>query len=492
MLQTIDANVTATAPLGKHVSARTSVGGQYNRRSALSNTAAAQQLVPGSGTVAGGATLISREATTEAVVAGTYVEEILGISERLFFTGAMRVDGGSTFGKGFRAAVYPKASVSWLASEEPFWPRLPGVSSLRFRAAYGQSGVQPGAVAAFASEALFTAVVDGSTKPGAGLGALGNRDLRPERQRELETGIDLELLSGRFGVELTYYDKRSTDALVSLPLPSSWGGGKQWRNVGAVRNSGYEALLHATLIERSGLRWAVELNGSINDNRVLAVGPGVDTTFVAFNPSVVRGAPLYSFFDFPILSYDDQNGNGIIEPNEITVGTERRFRGRAYPRTQGSVSTTIGLLGDRLRLSATIDHRGGFVVHNAVEHTRCFLDACLAAADTRASLAAQAAVVASRESRFGSTSWGFIEDGTFTRLREASLNYSLPDRVAHALRVQRAEIMVAGRNLHLWTRYSGVDPEVVSFPGFQSYGAYSDQGGIPPAKSWIVRLKLGM
>src|SRR5690606_37795487 len=128
------------------------------------------------------------ESTVEGVVGGTYLEETVGWKDRLFFTGAVRVDGASSFGSGFHAALYPKASVSWLLSEEPFWPHLPAVSSLRLRAAYGESGVQPGPVAALPAETLFPVVTTTGAATGARLGALGNRRLRPERQREFEGG----------------------------------------------------------------------------------------------------------------------------------------------------------------------------------------------------------------------------------------------------------------------------------------------------------------
>lgn len=494
-LQTVDAGLSMTLPLRQSLTSRTAIGVQYNRRTALSNTAAAQNLTPGAETVAGGVVPVVGESTIETVVAGTYVEETVGWHDRLYLTGATRIDGASSFGKGFRAAVYPKASLSWLLSEEPFWPRIPGVTSLRLRAAYGQSGVQPGPVAALQAETLFPAVVGGTATTGARLGAIGNRDLRPERQREVEGGLDLELLDGRFAVQATYYDKRSTDALVSVALPASFGGGTQWQNVGAVRNRGYEGLINARLLAMPRLSWSVTLNGSVNDNTVLAIAPTIDAIYNSGTtaPSLVRGYPSYSYFDYPIESVADANGDGIIEPDEITVGDTREFAGSAYPRTQFSGTTTLGLFGERVKLGATVEHRGGYAILNIAESLRCALSACAGTALTSAPLAAQAAAVARGTAALHGTYWGFYEDGSFTRLRELSITYALPSAVAGWLRMRDASVTLSGRNLALWSAYSGTDPEVYGFPGgIGGMVATFDRTGVPAPTYWLLRINLDL
>jgi TonB-dependent SusC/RagA subfamily outer membrane receptor len=116
-LATVDAGITATLPVTDALSSRTSVGAQYNRHRTVLSRAAAQILAPGGETVAGAATPIVGEATTESVVAGAYLEEQIGIRDKIFLTGGVRIDGSSAFGKGFNVAVYPKASMSWLISD---------------------------------------------------------------------------------------------------------------------------------------------------------------------------------------------------------------------------------------------------------------------------------------------------------------------------------------------------------------------------------------
>ncbi len=489
--ETIDGGISATLPITTTITSRSSIGVQYTRRALLTNTAAAEQLAVGTETVGGGAVPIVRESTLESVVAGSYFEETVALHDRLFITGAVRVDGSSSFGKGFHAAVYPKASASWVLSREPFWPGIPGVNSFRLRAAYGQSGVQPGAVAALATENLSPVFVDGAAVVGAGLGSVGNRDLRPERQREFEAGFDAELFRGRLALSATYYDKRSTDALVNLSLPASFGGGTRWENVASVANWGYEASVRADVVARRSLHWSVQFNGSINDNKVLEIGPGVTAQYGAVTPGIVRDQPLFSYFDYPILGFDDANNDGLLDASEVTIGDARQFAGRAYPRTQLSTSTTVGLFGDRLALSATVDHRGGLAKLNYVAVNECVFDACPSSVDPRASLASQAATVAAKSGRPQSTFWGFVEDASFTRLREVSLNYELSSSLASVAHARSARLVFAGRNVALWSQYSGPDPEVQTQFGASDAGAYFDAGGLPPATYWIVRLELG-
>ena len=489
-LATVDAGITASLPLAHALSSRTSVGAQYNRQRTVLSRAAAQVLAPGSETVAGAGTPLVGEATTESVVAGAYLEEQIGLHDRLFLTGGVRMDGSSAFGEGFGVAVYPKASISWLVSDEGFWPSIPGVSSVRFRAAFGHAGVQPGPVAALPSEKLFGAFVDGGATTGAGLGAIGNRELKPERQRELEAGLDLELLNGRLTFEGTYYDKRSTDALVAVPLPASIGGGTQWRNVGAIRNQGYELLAKARVVDNALLAWDVGANGSINDNEVLAISPSIDALYATGQPSIVRGYPLYSYFDYPILGMHDADGNGILEASELTVGDSLTYIGRSHPRVQLSAFTGIALWSGRIRLSATVDHRGGFKIQNWAASIQCYFGNCSGTSDPNSTLSDQARYIAYVGGEAVNSTAGFIEDASYTSLRELSIAWEMPPSMLNIARMTRGSITLSARNVALWSRYSGADPQAQSQLGQQSYGAAYDAGGIPTPTYWLVAVHL--
>src|SRR5204862_225770 len=141
------------------------------------------------------------------------VEEVVGLHDRLFFTGAVRIDRNSAVGKNLGSLVYPKAAVSWIVSDEPFFPQVSALSRLRLRAAYGASGLQPGVNDAIRYFQPVTAAADGGDQAGVNLvgGGVGNPDLKPERSTEIEAGIDAGLWNDRIGLELTYYHKKTKD-----------------------------------------------------------------------------------------------------------------------------------------------------------------------------------------------------------------------------------------------------------------------------------------
>ena len=363
------------------------------------------------------------------------------------------------------------------------------LNSLRLRTAYGASGVQPGPTASLALYAPLASLIDGAATSGIELSALGNPELKPERQRELEVGFDADAINSRVRLEATYYSRRSTDALFNRPLPSSIGTiATRQENLGSVSNSGTEATLSARMIDASYLSWDATLNGSLNTNRIEKLATGID------NPSLglVVGYPLFGRFARPITGYNDANGNGIIETNEVTVGASDAYIGSPLPRKQLTASTTVGFLPSHLRISTVFDYRGDWQVNNFIESNSCGGGFCQAVNDPKTPLERQAFWVARSSPAFGSTIWGFYEDGTFTKWRELSVTYDLPGRWLRYSRASNASVTIAGRNLAKWTQYRGTDPEVNLLPpgsvgGGSEYN--NDNFGTPPAaRYWIVRI----
>jgi TonB-dependent SusC/RagA subfamily outer membrane receptor len=335
-LYTADVGVTASVPFAGLFSSSASVGGQYNRTLLGRTVAEAQNLLPGFTTVSGGTTAAA-ESNVETIVAGAYVEEVIGLKDQFFVTGALRADQGSSFGGINRhPIVYPKGSVSWRLSDAPFFPRSQWLTSVRLRTAYGETGVQPPPTASLQTLAVGPTYADGGVETGASLQTVANPDLRPERQREFEAGTDAELASGRVRLEVTYYNKQSDGALVSLPIQPSLGvlSGTELFNVGSVRNRGVEGLLTVDAIAAASTRLTLGLNGSLNQNRLLSISQQVASLTNSINGGFLRvGYPIYNYFAQPILSWSDANHNGVIEPSEVQVGATPAYRGPAYPTT---------------------------------------------------------------------------------------------------------------------------------------------------------------
>src|SRR5207249_10316836 len=205
---TADATATATFQLSPVLSSRTSAGAQYLKDVLDRNGASGEDLAPGSTTISSGVIPNSRDTTDITKTVGAYVEQQFGYRDRLFVTGALRVDDNSAFGANFKAVFYPKVSVSYVISDEAFFPKWSWISSVRLRGAFGASGVQPGTTDALRYFLPRASSVDNADNPAIIFNALGNPDLKPERAREFELGGEAVLFARRLDVNLTYYNKR--------------------------------------------------------------------------------------------------------------------------------------------------------------------------------------------------------------------------------------------------------------------------------------------
>jgi TonB-linked SusC/RagA family outer membrane protein len=496
-LYTVDLGGSAAFDLSPTINSRTSVGGQYNRRNLKAVAASGTNLPPGSSTLAGAATLTNSESTVESVVAGVYGEQTFAYQDRVFLTGALRADGASSFGENFKTAFYPKASLSWVVSEEDFFPQGSFLSSLRYRVAYGSSGVQPAAVAALPRLQFVTVFVNGTTSTGAQLQQLGNPNLKPEQVDEFETGLDTELFDGRVRLETTFYYRKTQDALVQRSMPRSIGilGTGQLDNVGSTRNRGFEAELNAQVFNWRGIGLDISANGSINSNKLLKLDPTLrppEDRFVKF----VEGYPLFGQWDRKVIGWNDANGDGILVPDEVEVDDSITFLGNTNPTRLLNVTPTVTLMDGRVRLTSLFVYRGGWIQTNFSELNKCNIGGCRARNDPDAPLREQAAYIAFTKP--GLTYAGYFEDGTFTRWAEASISYNVHERFLQRMRlgVSSATLTLSARNLKLWSDYSGLDPEVTALPDLTgNFGTVWDLGYdnpvSPPSRYWIARVTLG-
>jgi TonB-linked SusC/RagA family outer membrane protein len=486
---TVDLGGTARFQLSPAVGSKTSVGGQFFRDLATGNYASGRGLTAGSETIAGAANTDASEQTVESRSAGAYVEEEVGYKDRLFVTGALRFDDNSAFGKDFNATTYPKASVSWLMSDEPFFSHTSFINTLRFRAALGVSGQQPGTTDALRFFNPTSGRKDGAAVTGVTVGNLGNANLRPERSREFEIGTDAGFFKDRVTLELTYYNKNTRDALILRPVAGSLGSaGSQFFNLGRVKNSGWEVAIDTRIIDKPSFAWDLTVSGSTTKNKVLELGAGVDEIDVGFYQQHRVGYPLGGFWSRRLLGFNDANGDGIIDASEFTVSDTLEFQGSALPTRELSVNTAFTLFKGRLRLGGQVDYRGGHLVDNSIENFRCTpVLTCRGLVDPTAPLEEQARAAAVYN--VGANEFAFLEPGWFIKLREVSLTFFAPDRWAHAFRADQLSLTLAGRNLGTITDYTGVDPEVNAF-GQENFST-SDFESQPQVQYFTARLNIG-
>jgi TonB-linked SusC/RagA family outer membrane protein len=462
---TANVSGTATRQLREGLNSSTTVGMQYVNYYFKQNQAGGNDLPPGTQTAGAAAEEFSAEGTTLSKTLGLFIEEKVEWRDRLFVTGALRTDQNSAFGTDFQSVVYPKVGVSWVASQESFFPAPGWLDEFRFRAAYGASGRQPGSNDAQRAFGSTTSNVGGTDQPGVIYTAIGNPILRPERTTEFETGFESQVLGSRASIDFTFYSKRTKDALISAIVAPSLGGPiNVRRNLGAVRNRGFELLVTARLLDRPSLGLDVALNGSTNANKLLSLGetpPQIGVT-----TRVVEGYPLFGFWGFKIRGWDDKNGDGILtynaadSLNEVFVDTAASFIGYNQPRHNVSLTTGLDLLNRRLRIQALVDFRGGHHWYNNTERIRCTSrQNCNGLMNPNASFEEQAMVVASRDHPTRSIA-GYIQKGDYLRFRELNITYSLPEAVLGRLgRLKALSFNLSARNIAHWTAYRGVDPE---------------------------------
>lgn len=496
---TFDVNGAATFNLRPELSSKTAVGVQYFRNVFARNGASGSNLPPGAVTVTAGSVRDGNETTSFAITAGAFVEQTFGLRDRLFVTGAVRGDNNSAFGQDFEAVYYPKASLSWILSEESFFPKPGFLNQFRLRTAYGASGVSPGTNDALLFFSPRTANIADQGSPGVTFNAVGNPLLKPERAVELEGGVDISMFDSRLSVELTGYNKRTKDALIQRILPGSIGiTGSRFENIGSVRNRGFETGIRAQILQSERIGFDFGINHSINDNEILSLENNATTGLPI--PIIVGtqiqhrvGYPLFGYWHTAIKSFSDVNGDGFITQDEVVVSDTAEFQGRSLPHVEMSFSPGLDLFGERIRLTANIDFKGGYKLLNANERIRCqSRNNCRGLGDPTASLFEQARVVALRDHP-RRTQGGYIEDADYTKLREVALTLNAPAnwRLGRMIGADRMSLTIAGRNLKTWTDYSGIDPESAYFEGGGGNDIQTDFQTAPPPRYYTLRLNVG-
>ena len=493
---TFDIGATATKDITPVLNSRTSVGAQRFFDAQYQSQGRGYGLPPGASTPNSARQRESWEFTTEEATYGAFIEEALGWRDKLFLTAGVRTDQTSAFGREAARTVYPRAAVSYVISDEDWFPKLSLMDRLRLRMAYGKAGVQPSTIAAlqYLGAAAFPTGA-AADEPGLRIASIGNQNLKPEVTTEYEGGLDLGLWDGRVAIEATLFRKLSKDALYNRPLPPSYGTAigsaspTQWQNLAAVENKGTELTVDMQILRNPAFTWDVRVNGSLLKNKLVDAG-GVPLPTAPGARNEV-GYPLFGLWDREIKSYSDKNGDGLIGDDEIDVSAGLAFRGSSLPQREAGFGTTVGLFKRALQLSMLMDYRGDFYKRWQYEEWRCQSSGnCAAVNDPKAPLADQAAATAANSSS-KRTIWGYYVPNDFLKLREVSATYTLPaDLSRRWLRSRTASINFAARNLgYPWSKYPGIDPESNNSVA-NTGGGNSELTAQPPLRYFISRVNI--
>jgi TonB-linked SusC/RagA family outer membrane protein len=465
---------------------QTSLGSDYTNIETDSANTNGTLLPPGGSSVGAAATRNGRNTQPTAVkTLGLFVQEQAGINDRLFLTAAVRTDQNSAFGTNFQQVYYPKASLSWIASDESFFPRFDWLDQFRLRTAYGASGVQPGALAALAlytpasvSIATKSATFGANDTPSLTANQLANPDLKPETSTEFEGGFDSDFLHHRAHFEYTFWQKKTKDALIQVLLaPSSTAPQlNPLRNIGSTEGWGHELQLNAQIIQSRRFGWDVLLTGSHFSNKVLDLGvdPTTGQQRILITNSGSTGGQVRQMVGYPIdaqwyhpYTYKDANGDGILQVSEVHVDSSFQYFGYRVPRDIMSIQNGFDLFGGALRVTAMFDYKGGASILDGANNFQCNTGpfACRDTQDPTVSLDRQAAAIAKTYgTKIGGTvyksSLGYFRNNQFWKFREFSTVWQLPNVLRSRIRAQQGSSLVfSARNLHTWSSWTGIDPE---------------------------------
>ncbi len=490
---TANGNASASFDLTSTLRSTTSGGTQFNKEVVKGTRAHGELLLGGTNSLSGASARFTvNAANTDNKTLGFYGQEQIAWRDRLFITGAVREDNNSAFGKSFGFIKYPAVSGSYVVSEESYFPRVPTLSSLRLRAAYGQSGQRPNFRDAITYFQAQTVTVGTTDAPGVLIGGLGDPKLKPERSAETELGFDAGFFSNRVSIEVTHYYKKTKDLLVAVPVAPSVGlATSKFSNLGSSENKGWELSLNASVLNRKKVEASFTLSGSTNTNNLIFLGllptgklipPIIFNNGSGLSQQHRANYPLGGYWARP-YTYSDANLDGIISRNEVVVSDTSVYYGNTIPTREIAFLPRIKLF-NLVTVSALLEYKGGFKQFNLTRRFRCNFGNCQESVDKTRPLADQAANIG----QLLGTDAGFIENSQYTKLRELAFSITAPNRVARFLRADGASITVAGRNLKTWTKYTGFDPEVNSTPA--SNFSTSDFLTLPPNRIWTARLSL--
>jgi len=441
----------------------------------------------------------------EQSIFGYFFQQTFGYKDKLFLTAAGRFDGSSAFSKDAQNIFYPKASLSYNLSDEDFWSRSKFSSwfnTLKLRTSYGKAGNLTG-VGPYDRFISYLPI----TYTGGGFGprnSIGNEDIRPEIKTEWEGGADMQFFKGRLGLQFSLYNQKITDLILPFNIAPSNGATSLVDNIGEMTNKGFELMLTGTPVKGNDFRWDASLLYNKNDNEVTTLYKnagfiGLDATGTQ---GVLEGYPVgvyyinyYARNDDGSLLLRDVNGFKLPQVERGDAATNKPTRDA---NGQPSGTPLRKVLGDpnpdytatfvnefsykNISLRIQLDRVAGFEVYNWDWITRNnvgngkLAEKELNGEVPRGWVAAIGGFIGPRIQE------EHVQDGTFTKLREVALSYSL-NKLKFA---ESMKISLIGRNLISWDNYVGFDPEINA--SGQSVIRGNDFGAFPIPRVFQISL----
>ncbi|HEY5822909.1 MAG TPA: TonB-dependent receptor [Cyclobacteriaceae bacterium] len=423
-----------------------------------------------------------------------------GLMDKYLFTVTGRRDGNSKFGEANKYAFFPSAALAWRVSEESFLKGNSVISNLKFRTSYGLTGnSEINAYSSLPTLKTVTGIVNNARVVGVANNRLGNPDLQWEKTAQTDVGLEIGFLQNRITLEADAYYRKTTDMLLSAPLPVTSGYATITRNVGSMENKGLEFALNTENVSTPNFTWNTTFNLSLNRNKVLKLANPAPI-FGVGNPNftnqtgvIMEGQPVGSFWGLvrlgtwgtaeaaeaakygensyrgtgkPILpgdvKYLDVNGDYVI--NDL----DRMIIGNGNPKVYGSFINNFKFKGFDLLIDLQYSYGNDVLnmTHHSGEDRTGLSNSFSSVLNAWTAENQNTQVAATRDSKAGyvsnvDTRW--IEDGSFIRGRNLVLGYTFPSAMTKRIKLSRARVYASAQNFFLATKYSGNDPEVSTY-----------------------------
>lgn len=421
---------------------------------------------------------------------------------KYLLSGAVRRDGLSVWAPGKKWATFPSVSVGWRIDQEDFMMSQTKISELKLRAGYGITGLNglvlgntPWLVSVNAGSAQYPFGGSITGGPASSIQRLGNTDLEWEKTNQLNIGLDVGLLKNKFTLTMEYYQRKTDNLILSVPLPPSFGyiNSNVSKNVAAMKNNGFEAQLGYN--DREGdFKWYASANISVNTNKVTRLAEGVsnieaggDADFGAYNiTNTSVGYSIQGFYGWEVegifqnatevtkhatqtagtaagdLKFKDLNNDGVINEKD------RKFLGSFIPKA--TYAFNLGANYKNFDFSLFFQGVSGNKIYNATrvitEGMVRFFNAGTQVLNAWTPTNTNTNIpraISSDPNQNARPSTRFLEDGSYLRLKNIMLGYNVPVKSLQSSTrgvVKGFRVYVSAQNMLTFTKYSGYDPEV--------------------------------
>ncbi|WP_436489558.1 SusC/RagA family TonB-linked outer membrane protein [Chitinophaga sp. ARDCPP14] len=404
--------------------------------------------------------------------------------DKYLLTAILRRDGFSGFAKNNKYGTFPVLALGWIASEENFMKGVTPFNYLKLRAGYGVTGNQTSrytSIARVTTSAAYVYGDGGTTAFGQQVASLGNDNLKWERTKGMNVGVDFAAFNSRLSGSLDYYRNNTYDLLYSVAIPGVTGFSNIYTNLGQIRNAGFEAALNYNVIDKKDFKWSATFNFSANNNKIVTLtgvdanGDGKEDDLVS--SSLFVGKSIRAIYDYKLDGIYQLNDTRIPgfpvgsvrivdqnKDNDITQQADRVFLGRQEPAYRMSLLQTFSYKAFTLTLflNSVQGGKDGYLGNNNPSFFR--EDNSIRVNNLQGIDFWSPSNPTGKYPRNISGSRAKIEpnmyqDRSFVRLQDVSLSYNLATSLLKKFKAQSINLYVSGKNLYTWTNWEGWDPE---------------------------------